>query len=355
MSQYRFFVKDCYDLSGRVKSDVVCLSFDVKRDLLEKGTSTFNLELVDTNVDVGDVAGLYDSYGTIYYIGVIDEIDRTSMQVVCTSNVSYFRYLWLYDPLRGETGKTETLLKREFENVFINSPDYLMRRKYSDINIVLLSNSLSYLLPLKDEKATSNFEDFLYELFESYGIICDLKIGFKPETPTLTIDASVVDQEPIKVGNNFNKIQNFSIDTDTFETNKLIVYSEDGTELRGTFYGTTAGITEDDESPLRLKKVNNSIAFSDDSIALVKAQHLRNEMYNHKISFDLILDNSFYNFFELFKLGCRVDVWYNGTYYNTIFTGYEFVKENDAEISKVHIICGKVRNSLTSKILKYVK
>lgn len=355
MSQYRIYVKDCLDLAGRVKSESICLSFDVRRDLLEKSVSTFNLDRIDTNVDVGDLVGLHDGFGTLYYVGVIDEIDRTAMQISCTSNISYFKYEWLYNALRSESGHTETLLKKEFENVFINSDDYLMRRKYGDIQIILNTNDLNYLLPLKDEKATINFEDFLYDLFESYGIICDLRLNFQPSTPTLTIDSSVVTNAPIKVGNNFNKVQNFTIETDTFETNKLIVYSEDGTEYRGTFFGTTGGITEDDESPLRLKKINNAIAFSDDSIALVKAQHLRNEMYNHKITFDMVLDNSFYDFFNLFKLGCPIDVWHNGTYYNTLFTGYEFIKENDAEISQVHIICGKVRNSLTSKILKYVR
>lgn len=354
MSQYRLFIKDCFDLQGRVKSDVLCLSFDVKRDLLEKSVSTFNLELIDTNADVGDIAGLYDNYGTIYYIGVISEIDRTNKEITCTSNISYFNYEWLYNNLRTQSARTETLIKTEFDNTFINSDDYLMRKKYSNIDIQLLSNSLNYKLPLKDTNATINFEDFLYEMYKKYGVVCNLDISYQPVAPKLTIDSSSINLDPIKIGNNFNKIQNFSVQTDTFENNKLIVYSEDGSTHRGTFYGTTGGISEDDESPLRLKKINNVIAFSDDDINLVKAQHLQNNMYNHKINFDLILDNSFYDFFEQFKLGCPVEIWYNGIFFNSVFTGYEFVKESDAEISQVSIICGKVRNSLTSKILKYV-
>lgn len=354
MSQFRLFAKDCLDLKGRVKSDVLCLSFDLKRDLLEKSVSTFNVEFIDTNLDVGDVVGLYDSYGTVYYVGVIDEINRTDNQLSCTSNISYFKYLWLYDDLRSESGSTEELLKKEFENVFINSTDYLLNKKYSDIGITLLSNDLTFQMPLKGEKTTLDFEDFLYELFESYGIVCDFGISFQENNPTLTIDSKVSRRDPIKIGNNFNKIQNFSIQTETFENNKLIIYSEDGT-LRGTYFGTGAGITTDDEHPLRPKKVNNVIVFSDDDLDIIVAENLQESMYNHKISFDMILDNSFYDFFNLFKLGCPVEIWYNGIYFNSIFTGYEFIKESDAEVSQVRIVCGKVRNSLTSKILKYVR
>lgn len=355
MYRYRLFVKDCNDLKGRTKSDVVCLSFDVKRDLLEKSVSTFNLEYIDTNIDAGDVCGLYDDYGTIYYIGVIDEIDGTSSQITCTSNVSYFSYTWLYNALRGETGSTESLLKKEFENTFKNANDYLMRKKYGDIDIQLLSDTLNFDIPLKEENYTEDFEDFLYSCYENFGIVCDFGIYFQPQNPTLTIDGSVGSRQPIKVGNNFNKIQNFSIQTDTFENNKLIIYSQDGSTLRGTYFGTANGITQDDESPTRPKKINNIIQFSDDDLDLIVAQNLQDNMYNHKITFDLILDNSFYDFFTLFKLGCPIDIWYNGIYFNSVFTGYEFIKENEQEISKVAITCGKVRNSLTSKILKYVR
>lgn len=355
MSQYRLFIKDCLDLGGKVKSDVLCLSFDLNRDLLEKATSTFNLEYVDTNADVGDVVGLYDNYGTIYFVGVIDEISRTDNQITCTSNVSYFKYLWLYNDLRTETGSTEELLQKEFENVFINSNDYLLRKKYGDIQISLLSNDLDYQMPLKKEKTTIDFEDFLYELYESYGLICDFKVDFQSLNPTLTIDSSIGSREPIKVGNNYNKIQNFLIETDTFENNKLIIYNEEGTELRGTYYGTSIGITTDDESPLRPKKVNNVIVFSKDDLDTIVANNLQDNMYNHKISFDLVLENSFYDFFNQFKLGCPIEIWYNGIFFNSIFTGYQFVKEDDADISLVRITCGKVRNSLTSKLLKYVR
>lgn len=355
MYRYRLFVKDCFDLSGKTKSDIVCLSFDVKRDLLEKSVSTFNLEYIDTNIDIGDVCGLYDDYGTIYYVGVVDEIDRSANQITCTSNISYFRYMWLYDPLRSEIGSTESLIKKEFENTFINSSDYLMNKKYSDIQIQLLSDELDYQIPLQEDNYTEDFEDFLYKSYENFGIVCDFGIDFKSLQPTLTIDGKVGDRQPIKIGNNYNKIQNFNIQTDTFENNKLIIYSKDGLTKRGEYFGTTGGITQDDESPLRLKKVNNVIVFSDDELDLIVAQNLQDNMYNHKITFDMILDNSFYDFFTLFKLGCPIEIWYNGIYFNSVFTGYEFVKENEQEISKVSITCGKVRNSLTSKILKYVR
>lgn len=355
MNQYKLFVKDCLYLNGRVKSDVRCLSFDVKRDLLEKSISTFIMEYIDNNIDEGDVCGLYDSFGMIYYIGVVDEIDKSENRITCTSNISFFKYTWIYNALREITGTTEELVKKSFEDVFINSNDYLINKKYKDINIVLETNSLNYKLPLKESNYTQSFEDFIYSCFNNFGIICDLNVPFGPYNPTLKINGSITNAEPIKIGNNFNKLRNFNVKTDTFENNKLVVYSEDGSTLRATFYGTQNGITQDDQSPLRLKKVNSVIVFSDDELNLIEAQNLQNQMFNHKITFDLLLDNSLYDFFNDFKLGMPIDIWYNGVYFNSLFTGYRFVKELDEDVSMVSIVCGKVRNSLTSKILKYAK
>lgn len=355
MSQFKVFIKDCLDLSGRVKSDVICISFDIKRDLLEKSVSTFVVERIDTNVDIGDVLGVYDAFGTIYYIGVVDEIDTTSKQISCTSNVSYFKYLWLYNPLRDVSGSTEALVKKAIEDTFINSPDYLMETKYGDIEVELLSNSLTYKLPLQEDLYTEDFEDFIYRCYNDFGIVCNFVLPFGEGTPRLTIDSRSMTREPIKIGNNYNAIQNFTVETDTFENNKLIIYNADGTELRGIYYGTIDGITTDDESPLRIKKINNVIQFSDDELPLVIAQNLQNKMYNHIIRFDLLLNNNFYDFFQQFTLGCPIEIWYNGIHFDSVFTGYEFLKENNADISSVRITCGKVRNTLTSKIMKYVR
>lgn len=355
MFQYRVFVKDCLNLGGRSKSNVICLSFDIKRDLLEKAVSVFNVEYIDNNIDIGDVLGLYDEYGTTYYIGVIDEIDTTINQITCNSNISYYNYVWLYDDMRDVSGPTEQLLANQITNTFNNSNDSLMALKYGDIDVEVKSNILTNQFPLKEENETINFEDFLFDCYANFGIICNLNVPFQEARPKLSIDASVGNNTPIKVGNNFNAIQNFTIETDTFENNKLMIYSQDGAELRATYYATPNGITTDDDSPLRLKKINNVIVFSDDDIETIITENLDSTMYNHKISFDLLLNNTFYDFFNLFKLGCPLEIWYNGIYFNSIFTGYEFVKEENVDVSKVNITCGKVRNSLTSKLLKYVR
>lgn len=355
MSAFKIFVKDCLDLSGRVKSNVNCLSFYVKRDLLEKSVSTFVVENIDTNVDIGDVLGLYDAFGTIFYIGVVDELDTTSNQISCTSNVSYFKLQWKYDALRNESGSTEQLVAKAVNNTFKNSNDYLLDTKYGDVQIDVLSNRLNYKLPLKEEHYVEDFEDFIYDCFNNFGIVCDFRVGFAEGTPTLSIDSNVINRDPIKIGNNFNAISNFRVETDTFENNKLVIYDSEGTVLRGIYYGTIDGITQDDESPLRIKKVNNVIQFTDDEIPIVLAQNLQTKMYNHAIKFDMLLDNQLYDFFNIFKLGCPINIWYNGIEFDSIFTGYELIKEENTEISSVSIVCGKVRNTLTSKLLKYVR
>lgn len=325
------------------------------RDLLEKKISTFELEYIDDNIDIGDVLGLYDDYGTLYFTGVINEIDYDNNQITCDSNISYFEYNWFYNAYSEQTVSTEAIVKKAIEDTFVNSSDYLMREKYKNINISLASSSLTDKLPEKDEKTIESFRDFLYDCYSSFGIICDFKIFFEQRNPTLTIDSSSASLSPIKIGNNFNAIQNFTVDTDTFELNKLTIYSKDGTTLRGTYYGTQGGISTDDESPLRLKKINNEFVFTDDEIDSVVKQKLSETMYNHRITFDMILNNSLYSFFDLFKLGCPIEITYNSTFYDTIFTGYEMEKSQDSDFSSVRIVCGKLRNSLTSKLLNYVR
>ena len=122
-----------------------------------------------------------------------------------------FDYAWLYDPLREEAGSTEELIKKEFENVFINADDFLMRAKYSNIQIELGTTIKDYMLPLKDEHATESYLDFIYECYNNFDIICDFKVFFEQTAPVLTIDASAINREPIKIGNNFNAISNFEI------------------------------------------------------------------------------------------------------------------------------------------------
>lgn len=121
--------------------------------------------------------------------------------------------------------------------------------------------------------------------------------------------------------------------------------------MRQVYYATTSGITTDSASLNRLTKVKTKIVFSDDQLKDLVGQYLREEMYNHVITVECILNNSLYDF-SSFKLGQEADIYYNGEHYNSILTGYELSisSEGMSDVSKLTF--GLVRNTLTAKLFK---
>lgn len=182
-------------------------------------------------------------------------------------------------------------------------------------------------------------------------MIVDINIPFNQGTPTIEILKPSYGS--IKVGNNVNVVRNLTPFTEVFETNKLVIYNQEGTTLRGTYYGTTDGITTNASNPLRLPVIKTTFIFNtDDSLDDIKNDNLQEQMLNHKITFDLILDNSIYSFYE-WKLGMPIDVWYNGQYFQTDYTGYSMIKNENENLGSVQITCGKVRNKLTEILNGY--
>ena len=72
-------------------------------------------------------------------------------------------------------------------------------------------------------------------------------------------------------------------------------------------------------------------------------------MYNHKLTFDLIIDNFLYTFGD-FNLGGGLDIYNGDDYYNSVLTGYEIHKDSNQSITSVQFICGNVRTKLTQKL-----
>ena len=137
--------------------------------------------------------------------------------------------------------------------------------------------------------------------------------------------------------------------TTTEETNKLVIFSSDKT-YRTTYIATTNGVVETPSTNVnRFNVTNTAIVFSDDAVSDIVSANLPTTMYNHKLTFDLLINNFIYTFGE-FKLGGSLDVWHGEDYYNTVLTGYEIRKELNQNITDVYFICGKVRTALTKKL-----
>ena len=155
--------------------------------------------------------------------------------------------------------------------------------------------------------------------------------------------------ETIKVGNNMYAIQDMSPITEIEETNRLIIFAQDKT-YRTTYVATKNGVVEEPSATTnRFDITNTKVVFSDDDVADLVASNLPQNMYNHKLTFTLIIRNFIYQFGD-FNLGGELDVWVGDDYYNTVLTGYQIKKASNQNITEANFTCGKVRVALTKKL-----
>lgn len=344
---YRGFIKDITNLAGQSlgSPELRILNLSINRDILSKATSEFEVINIPDAAQEGNVFGVYDDYGTTVYLGVINSINGNVIQ--CDQIISIFNDNWLWSDPKVAT--IEETLVQIIQNDFQTNRDEMVKTIFSQFDIVAGTTSVALQLPTQDENYVVNFMQFIFELYESYEILFDINISFNEVRPTITIFKPSFNT--IKLGNNTNAVRNFDITTETFETNKIVVYSKDGETFRGEWYGTTSGITQDSTDLNRLPKINTKFIFSDDEDGDIVGEYLAEEMYNHKINVELVLGNKLYDF-DTFKLGQVFDIFYNDKYYNSVLTGYKIQVDNEGKADVATLVFGKVRYSLENKLYK---
>ena len=222
--------------------------------------------------------------------------------------------------------------------------DPLIAQRLSGITSYYIPSHTGINLPTNPIGETMDFENFIYYLYEHYGIIFDFEINVSGENK---VTIRVPDYEPLNVGDNVYAITNMKPVTKTEETNRLIIFAGDEVTYRSTWVATETGTHEATATDIsRMKSTNTEIVFSDDPIADLVANHLPAQMYNHKIDFTLVLKNFVYDF-EQFKLGGSLHIYTTNDFYDSVLTGYEIKKEENTNIDSVDFICGKVRTKLT--------
>lgn len=341
---YRVFIKDCLNLGGRPKAELKVLSFDVSRDLMERASATFTVTEIVENINEGDVIGLIDPYGFVPYLGTVTTIS----EVTISSNQieSLFDDNWVYRV--PQKASIEMAIKDIITEDFKNSSDPVMAAKYNFT--IVTKSSTPGVLPAQDDNTVMNFEDFMYQMFNDYGITFDFDIPFEPGTPVLYIERKTLDT--MKVANNSVAIRSVQVERTVTDRNKLVVYSEDGKTLRGTYFVDSNGVTTNARSGTRLPVVDTEFVFSDEDLDAIVQENLNPIMYNHFISFEMLLKSELYkDAWYRWQLSQPIDIWINGDYYNTIYTGYQFKGDTNSKTATVLIKCGKVRANLTSKIL----
>lgn len=345
MYQYRAYIKDSLELSEPPKAFVVVPAFTIRRDLLATANSSFTVLEVPSNVDNGDVFCLYDPTGKVIYQGIVNQISENMIQ--CNQIQSIYKGTWLC------TNSPQDYLEHE---IAVLLGEYASGKITDDVTDTLLSQKLSPIqieytgsntasLPTFEPQTVQDMETFIYSLYEKYNIVFDFSIS---QEGTNKVNIHTVNFSPYKIANNTHAIINISPLTEISQNNKLIVYSSEGA-FRAVYYATAQGIVTDPSDPLRLKQINTVIQFTDDELDAILASNLSSDMFNHKLTFTLRLDNNLYSW-EDWKLGQPMEIWYNGQYFNSVFTGYEITKTENNNPTEVNITCGKVRTSLTTKL-----
>lgn len=343
---YRGFVKNINNLAGKAitSADMRITSMTIKRDILTKATSDFKIVSVPNAISEGDVFGVYDDFGNVVYLGIIKSIDDNNIQ--CDQSIALFDDKWKW---RNPADTTiENKIKSIIDNDFAKSEDILEKEIFDDF-LISVTSATANDFESKDSNYTVNFMQFLFDIYESYGIMLDIDVSFNQIRPTIKIGTN--NDPVIKLGNNNQVLRNFEIVRETQEINKLVIYDKDGKEIRGVYYATPSGITDNSSSLDRLTDINTEIVCSDDEIEDIIASNISEHMYNHKITCQLVLDNKLYDF-KKFNLGQQFDVYYSGELYNSILTGYKITIDNDGKASLVDLVFGKVRYSLENIIYK---
>lgn len=345
-NSYRLFFKKLTNINGHsiTSNQLRVRNFKLDRDTLRKTSSSFAVLEIPNAIENGDIVGMYDSYGTILYLGVVTALNTNVVE--SGQIIDIFDDTWLWNNPRETT--IENTLKTIIQNDYQNTNDTLLNTIFDSFDINAIS-STNLTLQTEEPMYTVSFSSYLYDIYEKYSIQPIFNIPYS--NSRASIDIGIPSYPKLTISNNVQIFRNFTIKSNVFETNKLVVYSEETGTYRATWYGTTNGITDNPSSLNRIPKIKTNIVFSDDDINILKASSLRNEMYNHEITCEMVYNNKLLSLEDL-KLGQEVDLYYNSKYYNTILTGYTLQANENQGISTITLKFGLVRDDLTSKLFK---
>lgn len=351
--QYRCYVKDQLYLTDPPKAFMVVDSFDIKRDIVTNAVTTLIVLEMAGNVNEGDVVVVYDPFGTTLYQGVITSIENLTIR--CSQMTSFYKGMWIYNvhPSTYLEQEVAWLLGQYAQGKIYGSTwtDPLVAQRLSGITILYVGSTSANLPTDLDDDGNplytqNDMEKWMYELYSTYGIIFSFEINFSGAN---YVTIKVPDYTRLAIGNNMFAIQNMSPITEVEETNRLIIFSKDKV-YRKTYVATNTSIVAQPSSLAnRFNVTNTKVVFSDDAEADLVAANLPTQMYNHKLTFDLIIKNFIYQFGD-FKLGGSLDIYNGDDYYDSILTGYEIKKTSNQNIANVGFTCGNVRTKLTQKL-----
>lgn len=366
------------------------MNADINEDLMQKAISTI-ICYEQVTLNDGDFICLRDSRGNVVYYGIIQAVEgnkittnqaqaivgRTIMLTTDTSNEKSFYSD--YTP----TERAERILNAIRNGWFSTAYNtgFMTPRDGRDLFntdtssvIVLTYGSLDYDAPWQEEAEEINGEDFLYSAYSD-----DELIFYFNEDPLNrnTYYLNIFTPSQMYDGQNgvpsfrtidlsdFNEfVQNIDMVIETTENNVLSVYDSTGETNRANMtivyrtpldkyfpYDAGAQGNLPDTTTLlqRIAPIKRVYVKSDDDLSTLWRNFISTNQYNHKVNFTFDLDNNFYDFGDL-HLGEYINFYIGDRLYNSVLTAWSFHIEQGQTLKQINMVCGKVRNNLTSKL-----
>lgn len=362
---FRAYIKDCLDLNGNTKALLNLESGKIKEDRITTANSTFVAKEISDNVSIGDIFCLINDGGKILYYGIISSIkDR---QITTKQIYDIYNGEFIYSIVDDITATTlEEQIKKIIEyysngNVYNSTyVDTLISTKLSSIQLEHTNEITTLLESDLDENQKPKYTEldmvkWLYDIYDKYGIVLDFTIPLQVGQSKVKIWKP--NYSGLKITDGFEFVNSITPTTETQTTNKIVVYwnsdvegEHQAKEYRETDVLTSSGIVKEPSSIVgRLNQINTKFIFSDDDIETIIASNLNEELFNHKIDFNVNLNNRLFTFDDL-KLDMPIEVFIGKDYYNTLITAKEFSFDKNGTISDIKITGGKIRNTLTNKL-----
>ena len=349
MSAYRMFVKDAWNLTQRAKANFPLYSGQFGEDQESLMTSTFQAYEVPSNVDVGDFCGVYDGYGRVVYSGIIQDIRDTNIEarsILSLWDADQEVVYGAYDTYMED--KLVTVMKMFFVGALMarikNAMTITAGSSTSTDPMIIGYNALD--LPVK------NIYSQIKEEIDAYGIYPYISLPYAPSS-NITIDIRTCTKSSVTIANNAACILNIDVGEEESFINTLIVKRDQG---NGTTYIDSWHLYSDGQYrttpgvyyPLGYKKFKIKVikVKQSDYYAGLVQQQMPPLIHNHRITFDMLLDNDLYDFYD-WELGMPMEIWKDGKYYESIMTGWQMSFEGENNPSVVRITCGTARSTLT--------
>ena len=341
--------------------EMVLRSGEINESAIEKSVSKFQVDNIPSTVKVGSLVMVYNPKGKKVYQGVVESINNN--ELCCREALSYFDTPYLFHNNKNNS----VLIGNGMNDITTIDVQYALQSYikslqngiYNTDNILNDETNLKYIMrfvfsspdrdnyidaqfPLIESTEVKNFEEFLFDMFNQFGITTDIQ--FVLRNPQIVISCNY-DTSEITLSNNI-EMSDLNIDVEYTNTNLLYVYNASGTSFRGLL--KLDGV-DTNRMPGTIPAKEQMI-MSDEALNNLKLQYIDVYNYNHKIDLQLKYPNKFYSYDEL-KEGQRVKFYVGNELYESIITALSYnISDRTSEIREVKYTLGKARSSLTYKL-----